>query len=75
MCVSFISCVDEEHILKAEYNLGEWERVSKAAQILKRNKIRFVCMPDFSMIDIENVIKKHIREFGTQYIFFDIIHS
>lgn len=75
MCVSFISGVDEEHILKAEYNLGEWERVSKAAQILKRSKIRFVCMPDFSMTDVENVIKKHIREFGTQYIFFDYIHS
>lgn len=75
MAVAFLAGVDEDHILKGEYYVGEWERVQKAAQILKQSKIRFVCMPDFSMQDVENMIKKHIREFGVEYVFFDYIHS
>ena len=75
MCVSFLSGVEEEHILKGEYFVGEWERVLKASQILKTSKIYFECMPDFTMKSIESTIKKHIREHETQYIFMDYIHS
>ena len=75
MAVAFLAGVDEDHILKGEYYVGEWERVQKAAQILKQSKIRFVCMPDFSMQDVENMIKKHIREFGVEYVAFDYIHT
>lgn len=75
MCLAFLSGVDEEHILKGEYYAEEEERVIKAGQILSQSKIRFECMPDFSMSDIENIIKKNIREFHTQYVFFDYIHS
>ena len=32
-------------------------------------------MPDFSMDDVENMIKKHIRENQVEYVFFDYIHS
>lgn len=73
--VAFISGVEEDHIKMHQYFDGEWERVEKAKQLLKQSKIRFICMPDFSTDDIENVIKKNIREFQTQYIFFDYIHS
>ena len=75
MCVAFISGIDEEHILQGEYFTGEWERVTKASQILKQSKIHFVCIPDFTMNDIENIIKKHIREYQVSYIFYDYIHS
>ena len=75
MCIAFLAGVDEEHILKGEYYVGEWERVTKAAQILKNSKIYFECMPDFTMAMIENIIKKHIREDNTQYVFMDYIHS
>lgn len=75
ICLSFIAGVDEEHILTNNYFVGEEERIAKAVQILKQSKIDFKCMPDFSMLDIENAIKKGIRENGTQYVFFDYIHS
>lgn len=73
--VAFISGVEEDHITMHTYEEGEWERVAKAKQLLKQSKIFFVCMPDFSMEDIESVIKKYIREQGIQYCFFDYIHS
>lgn len=69
MCLSFIAGVDEEHILKSEYFVGEEERIHKAAQILKNSNIHFECLPDFTLTLIESVIKKHIREEQTQYVF------
>lgn len=75
MCIAFLAGVDEEHILKAEYYTGEWERVQKASMLLKQSKIYFECLPDFTLTMIENIIKKHIRENQVQYIFFDYIHS
>ena len=75
MCIAFLAGVDEEHILKGEYFVGEWERVVKASQILENSHIRFECLPDFTMKLIESIIKKHIREYQTQYIFMDYIHS
>lgn len=75
MMISFISAVDEEHILTGEYFAGEWERVSKAAQILKQSPIYFESLPDFSLKDIENTIKRNIREHDVKYIFLDYLHT
>ena len=73
--VACISGVEEDHIVMHEYFTGEWERIVKAKQLLKQSKIQFICMPDFSMDDVENIIKKHIRENQVEYVFFDYIHS
>ncbi len=73
--IAFLAGVEEDHILMHEYYAGEWERIEKAKFLLKQSKIQFVCMPDFSMQDIEAMIKKHIRENQVQYVFFDYIHS
>lgn len=73
--VACISGVEEDHIVMHEYFTGEWERIAKAKQLLKQSKIQFICMPDFSMDDVENMIKKHIRENQVEYVFFDYIHS
>lgn len=75
MMLAFISGVDEEHILTGQYFAGEWERVVKAAQILKQSPIYFESLPDFSLKDIENTIKRNIREHDVKYIFLDYIHT
>ena len=75
MCLAFLAGVDEEHILTGEYFTGEWERIEKAKQLLKNSQIHFECMPDFTMQSIETIVKKHIRENGVQYVWFDYIHS
>ena len=73
--LAFLSGVEEDHIRMHEYYAGEWERIVKAKQILKQGKITFVNIPDFSMEDIEVIIKKYIREKQVQYIWFDYIHT
>lgn len=73
--IAFLSGVEEDHIVMSEYYVGEWDRIVKAKMLLKQSKIQFVCTPDFSMQDIENIIKKHIRENQVKFITYDYIHS
>ena len=75
MMLAFLSYVDEDHIINGRYDEGEEERVRYAAKVLKNSDIYIEELPDFSLQDIEDTIKKHIRDHGTSYIFFDYIHT
>ena len=75
MMIAFLSAVDSDRISTGDYQEGEWERVMHAAALLKNSKIYFEAMPDFSLQDIENAIKKGIRDHGVMYIFHDYIHT
>ena len=75
MMIAFLSGVNEENILNGQYFDGEWERVQKAAQLLKQSKIYFEALPDFSLKDIENTIKRNVRERGVKYVFHDYLHT
>lgn len=75
MMLAFLSGVEEDHILNGKYEDGELDRVRKAAQILKNSPIYCEFLPDFSLKDIENVIRKNIRENNVKYVFYDYIHT
>lgn len=75
MMLAFLSNVNEEHILNGRYENGEEERVDKAIEILTNSPLYVECIPDFSLQDIENKIKKNIREHNIKYAFFDYIHT
>ena len=75
MMLAFLSNVNEEHILNGEYGDGEEERVIQAAKLLKESPIYVEELPDFSLQDVENKIKKNIREHDVKYIWHDYIHT
>ena len=75
MMLAFLSEVNEEHILNGRYNKGELERVKKAAEIIKNSPLWIEELPDFSIKDVEDRVKKYIREHDVKYICFDYIHS
>ena len=75
MMIAFLSAVDSDRISTGDYYEGEWERVMRAAELLRQGKIYFESLPDFSLQDIENVIKKGIRDHEVTYIFHDYIHT
>ena len=75
MMLAFLSNVNEEHILNGEYAEGEEERVLQAAKLLKESPIYVEELPDFSLQDVENKIKKNIREHDVRYIFHDYVHT
>lgn len=75
MCLSFLADVNENHLLKGTMTPDEEKRIEYAAEVLKRSPLYIVELPDFNVKDIENAIKKNLRLRGTQYIFFDYIHT
>lgn len=75
MMLAFLSCVNEEHILNNSYIGDELDRVHEAARILKESPIYIELLPDFSIKDIENTIKKNIRDYGIKYCIMDYIHT
>lgn len=75
MMWAFISGVNEDHILNSTYEEGEEERVDEAIKILEESPIYIEELPDFSLDDVEAVIKKAIRERGVKYVLYDYIHT
>ena len=75
MMLAFISNVNEEHILNGAYEAGERDRVFEAARIIKRAPLYIEVLPEFNLQDVENVIKRKIREKDVTYVFHDYIHT
>ena len=75
MMLAFLSDVNEEHIITGEYWPGEMDRVVYAAKILAACPIYIEQLPDFSLRDIENTIKRAIRDYEVRYVVFDYIHT
>lgn len=73
MMLAFLSNVNEDHILNGLYLEGEEERVRHAAEVILKNPVYIEELPDFSLQDVENVIKKNIREHDVLYCFFDYV--
>lgn len=75
MMLAFLSNVNEEHILNGEYIDDEEKRVNEAIEILEKAPLYVEELPDFSLKDVEDKIKKNIREHDVKYIFHDYIHT
>lgn len=75
MMLAFIADVEEDHISDSTYLEGEEERVLKAVEIIENSPIYIDVLPDFSLSDIERVIKTNSTKRNIKYMFFDYIHS
>ena len=75
MMLAFLSNVDEDHILNGHYEGDEEDRVREAANILKNSPLYIEELPDFSLKDVEDKIKKNLREHDVKYVFHDYIHT
>lgn len=73
--IATVSKVNEEHILNGEYEKGEYERVVQAIEYIEAAPLYIIHIPDFSIEDIKNLIKKYYRERGVEYFFFDYVHT
>ena len=75
MMLAFLSNVNEEHILLGKYDDGERDRVFEAATVIENSPLYIEELPEFNLQDVENVIKRNIRDNHVQYIFHDYIHT
>lgn len=75
MMLAFLSNVNEDHILNGAYEGDEEDRVREAAAILSKAPLYVEELPDFSLKDVEDKIRKNIREHDVKYVFHDYIHT
>lgn len=75
MALAFLAEVNEQHILDGKYENDEYERVLRAGEILKNAPLWIEEVPDFSLTDIELIIKKNIRDRDVRYVCYDYIHT
>lgn len=76
MMLAFLSNVDEEHILTSKYDSDDEEaRVQYAADLLEKSPIYIELLPDFSLQDVEDRIRRNIRDHNTSYVCHDYIHT
>lgn len=75
MMLAFLSGVPEDSILNGFYVDDEEERVLKAAEILTQAPLWIETLPDFSLEDIENTIRKHNIDNDVHYVCHDYIHT
>ena len=75
MMLAFLSNVNEEHILTNRYEEGEKERVYYAAKVIQSSPIYIEELPEFNLQDVENVVKRNIRERNVMYIMLDYVHT
>lgn len=72
---AYVSGVPEDHIIDGKYKPGEEERVDQAITYIESSPLYLEFLPDFSMGDVENIIKKYKRTYGVTYVAFDYIHT
>lgn len=75
MMLAFLSGVPEDSILNGFYVDDEEERVLRAAEILTNSPLWIETLPDFSLEDIENTIRKHNIDNNVHYVCHDYIHT
>lgn len=77
MAVAFVSGVQEGKIINHfnELDFEELERVKKATKLIEQGAIWFEYMPDYTMRDVENCIKRNIRTRQVNAVFFDYLTS
>ena len=61
MMVAFLANINEENILNNTLSFEERERIKTAIEIIKESPLYIEVIPDFSLKDIENAIKRSIR--------------
>ena len=69
MMLAFLSGVNESHIIDGRYEGDEEDRVMEAARLITESPIYIEEILDFSLKDIENCIRKNIREHKVNYVF------
>ena len=69
MMLAFLSNVNEEHILKGQWEGDERERVIHAGEIMENSPFYIQMLPDFSLQDVEDCIRRNIRDHEVAYVF------
>lgn len=75
MVLAYVSAVEEDRIKNGDVTPEEAQRIIKASRMIKTDKFKCICVPDFDIEDIECIIAEEANQRKSKYIFFDYIHQ
>ena len=75
--LAYLSGVDEDKILRGDYQFSEYTRVKAAAKIMEEYSGYFLIeeISDPNLQNVEATIRKYATVDEVEYVFFDYIHS
>lgn len=75
--LAYLSGVNEEHILRNKYEIGEEERVMFAATIMKKYQDYFIVeeISEPNLTNVQSTIKKYATIDKVKFIFYDYLHT
>lgn len=73
LLLAYVSGVPEDHILDGRYQEDEEERVQRATGYIQQASLYLVQVSNFSIEDIENIIKLHKQKYNVRYVYYDYI--
>lgn len=74
MAIAYLSGINEQDIRRGVVGKSD-PRIAEALNVLKTGELYIEILPDFTVKDVENTIKRNIRIHGVQYVAFDYINS
>lgn len=77
MVLSYLSGVNETHLLMSNFLPGEIERIRFAAKIMKKYQdcLFIDAVPDPNLTNIQSIIKKYATLDKVKYVFYDYIYT
>ena len=72
---AFVSGVNEQNILDGDLSPEQNERVNEAINTMKESQLWIEHLPNYSVTDVIQTIKKYHILHGVKYVFFDYIHT
>lgn len=75
LALSHITGINRKKIAEGRFNMEERKLLEEAGKMLEESPFYLVHIPDFSVNDIEEIIERHVLDYGVGYVAFDYIHS
>ena len=75
LALSHITGINRKKIAEGRFNMEERKLLEEAGKMLEESPFYLAHIPDFSVNDIEEIIERHVLDYGVGYVAFDYIHS
>lgn len=75
IALGYLSGLETSVIEAGNFDKTQLMRLNKAIEVLKRSKMYFVYMEEFSVTDLEMIIEDHVINNGIKYCVFDYIQN
>lgn len=75
LTLAYLTGLTTTEIEQGEFNDEKKARLAHGVEVIKRSKMHFVFVADFSINDIRLLVEEHVLKYDIQYVVFDYIQN